>query len=195
MSKSYASECEFLSLDKVSKALSVVQTPSVRPKDGVQTNGQNVVSKKTEAVQATSPLNVHAQTNSSKISSVSEQSSDQCSLTSNTSTSIDIHHGNLVNILQRQNEVTSRLVKQHQLSSLPQRDIPIFDGDILKYRPFIRAFEYGIEQRTDSSADRQYFLDQFTSGFTRDLVRNCLHMTPDKGYKTARDLLQKLLCR
>lgn len=31
-SKSYASECEFLSLDRVSKALSVVQTPSVRPR-------------------------------------------------------------------------------------------------------------------------------------------------------------------
>ncbi len=67
MSKSYASECEFLSLDKVSKAHSVVQTPSVRPKDGVQpnpvllqSNSQNVASKKTEAVQATSPLNVHA---------------------------------------------------------------------------------------------------------------------------------------
>lgn len=139
MSKSYASECEFLSLDKVSKALSVVQTLSARPNDGVQpysvlpqSNSQNVVSKKTEAVHATSPLNVHAQTDSSKISRVSEQSSDQCSQTSSKSTSSDTYHGSLVNILQRQNNITSILVKQHQLSSLPQRDIPIFDGDILK---------------------------------------------------------------
>lgn len=47
MSKSYASECEFLSLDKVFKALSVVQTPSVRPNPVLlQSNAQNVVSKK-----------------------------------------------------------------------------------------------------------------------------------------------------
>ncbi len=86
MSKGYTSECEFLSLDKVSKALSVAHTPSVRPRNGVQpnpvlqqSNKQNVISKKHESVQATSTLNVHALTNSSKISSVYEQFSDQSS--------------------------------------------------------------------------------------------------------------------
>ncbi len=121
MSKMYTSECEFLSLEKVSKAFSVAHTPSVRPRNGVQpnpvlqqSNEQNGVSKKHESVQATSTFNVHALTNSSKISSVFKQFSDQCSQTSKTSTSTDIHHGNLVKILQRQNEVTSLLVKKSQ---------------------------------------------------------------------------------
>lgn len=192
-SKSYASECEFLSLDKVAKALSVVQTPSVRPKDiqpspsPQRSNGHNAIRKKAKEVQPPGPGNLHAQSNLAT-GSASDQSSDQ---SSESVASSGVHLSSLVNILQRQNDITSLLVKQHQLSSLPQREIPIFDGDILKYRPFIRAFEYGIELKTDSSADRLYFLDQYTSGFPRDLVRSCLHMTPDKGYERARDLLQK----
>ncbi len=65
MSKSYTSECEFLSLDKVFKALSVAHTPSGHIRNGVQpnpvlqqSNEQNVVNKKHECVQATSTLSV-----------------------------------------------------------------------------------------------------------------------------------------
>lgn len=63
-----SSKCHFLSLDKVSKALSIMQTPSVCPKD-VQlgpipqhSNGHNAVCKKTKEVQAPGPDNLHAQT-------------------------------------------------------------------------------------------------------------------------------------
>ncbi|KAK0142226.1 hypothetical protein N1851_020113 [Merluccius polli] len=96
----------------------------------------------------------------------------------------------LVLIMQRQNEITSALVKQQQLASLPARDIPLFDGDPLQYISFMRAFEQGVEEKA-SQSDCLYYLEQFTRGQPRELVRSCLHMMPDQGYATAKHLLQE----
>ena len=82
------------------------------------------------------------------------------------------------------------LVKQQKLSTLPQKEITVFSGDVLSYRPFIRDFEHIIEEKTESSADRLYFLDQYTSGLPRDLVRSCLHMSQGRGCEKAKPLLQ-----
>lgn len=90
-------------------------------------------------------------------------------------------------ILQHQNDIASILAKQQQLSYLPPREIPVFSGDVLSYRPFIRAFEYSIELKTYSSADMLYFLDQYTTG----LLRSCHHMSPDRGYERVKTLLQE----
>ena len=97
----------------------------------------------------------------------------------------------LANVLQRQNDITSMLVKQQKLSTLPQKEITFFSGDVLSYRPFIRAFEHIIEEKAESSEYRLYFLDQYTSGLPRDLVRSCLHMSPCRGYEKAKALLQE----
>ena len=61
----------------------------------------------------------------------------------------------------------------------------------MSYGPFIRDFEHIIEEKTESSAERLYFLDQYTSGLPRDLVRSCLHMSPCRGYEKAKALLQE----
>jgi hypothetical protein len=58
--KSVAEESEFLSLDKITKAFSMMQTPSVQPRDGVhfltipERDGRGV--RRTSRVQASSPL-------------------------------------------------------------------------------------------------------------------------------------------
>ncbi|KAK0141948.1 hypothetical protein N1851_020381 [Merluccius polli] len=96
----------------------------------------------------------------------------------------------LVSVMQRQNEITSALVKQQQLASLPARDIPLFDGDPLQFISFMRAFEQGVEEKA-SQSDCLYYLEQFTRGQPRELVRSCLHMMPDQGYATAKHLLQE----
>lgn len=96
----------------------------------------------------------------------------------------------LLSVMQRQNEITSALVKQQQLASLPARDIPLFDGDPLQYISFMRAFEQGVEEKA-SQNDCLYYLEQFTRGQPRELVRSCLHMMPDLGYATAKHLLQE----
>lgn len=96
----------------------------------------------------------------------------------------------LLTVMQRQNEITSALVQQQRLSSLPVRDIPLFDGDPLQYISFMRAFEQGVQEKA-SNSDCLYYLEQFTRGQPRELVRSCLHMTPEYGYAKAKQLLQE----
>lgn len=155
--KSEATESEFLSLDTVAKAFSVMQTPSVRPKDGVHFKSilerEGVGIKKTSSVQTLSPFDSFRKDGPSK-TSVPEKASDHLLMTPKDSLS----YNGLTNIVQRQNDITSILARQQQLSYLPPREIPLFSGDVLSYRPFIRAFEYSIELKTDSSADRLYFV-------------------------------------
>ena len=61
----------------------------------------------------------------------------------------------------------------------------------MEYRTFISAFESLVEARTFSSTDRLYYLEQFTAGDVKELVRSCHHLPPDEGYDQARWLLKK----
>lgn len=103
----------------------------------------------------------------------------------------DGEQNNVLDIMKRQNEITTQLIQQQQNSSLPKRDIQVFDGDPLQFHTFMRAFENGVESKTDSCSDCLYFLEQFTRGRPRDLVRSCQHMDPDRGYAQAKILLQE----
>lgn len=98
--------------------------------------------------------------------------------------------GDLLSVMHKQNEITSSLVQQQRLLSLPARDIPLYDGDPLQFISFMRAFEQGVEEKA-SKSDCLYYLEQFTRGQPRELVRSCLHMNPDPGYAKAKQLLQK----
>jgi len=135
------------------------------------------------------PRNVIQQTHSalqSDLHSVSQMQTSSVIQNSNgTSTS------NIYSIMQKQNEITALLVQQHQASTLPQRDINVFDGNPLQYRTFIRAFEHGIEDKTSNYRDRLYFLEQYTQGQPKELVRSCQHMDPQRGYVQAKALLKE----
>ncbi len=96
----------------------------------------------------------------------------------------------IYHIMQKQNEITAALVQQQRSLSLPARDIPVFGGNPLEYRAFIRAFEHGVEERANK-ADCLYFLEQFTRGQPRELVRSCQHMVPERGYALAKELLHE----
>lgn len=94
-------------------------------------------------------------------------------------------------IMRKQNEITTLLIQQQCLSALPKREIPLFDGDPLKYHTFIKAFENGVERNTTSNPDRLYFLEQHTKGHARELIRSCQHINPDSGYTRAKTLLKE----
>lgn len=51
---------------------------------------------------------------------------------------------NLCEVMLKQNDITEMLVKQQKLTHLPQRDIPVFSGDPLEFKSFIRAFDFTI---------------------------------------------------
>ena len=64
----------------------------------------------------------------------------------------------------------------------------MFNGDLIEYCDFIRAFENPVEPKTSSSSARLYYLLQSTSGHVQDLFRSCLAIR-DIGYSEARRLL------
>lgn len=91
----------------------------------------------------------------------------------------------------QQNKIVEMLATQQKKSNLPQQRVPIFDGDPMEYGPFVRAFENIIESKTSTNSERLYYLQQFTSGDVKELVRSCDYLPPDKGYQEARRLMKK----
>ena len=87
-------------------------------------------------------------------------------------------------LVQRQQESTLAL-------TLPQPDVPVFSGNPIEYWTFIRAFENLIDKKTTCESARLYYLVQYTSGEVQELVKSCLSMSEESGYRTARNLLQK----
>lgn len=69
--------------------------------------------------------------------------------------------------------------------------IPVFSGDPLKYRCFIREFKHFVEGKTACNAERLHYMLQLTSGDPRELVRSCLHMHAEHAYRKAKALLKK----
>lgn len=101
------------------------------------------------------------------------------------------NHDRLITVLEKQNEITSLLVERQSLLLLPRRDIQIFDGDPLQFQTFMMTFEHSIEEKTASAKDCLYFLEQYTRGQPRELVRSCQHMPHDQGYAKAKFLLRE----
>ena len=64
-----------------------------------------------------------------------------------------------VKIMQRQTEITNMLVQQNLASSLPVRNIPIFDGDPLQYHSFMKSFESCVEAKTNNASDCLHFFN------------------------------------
>lgn len=93
--------------------------------------------------------------------------------------------------MRRQSDVADLIFTQQKLALLPAREITVYDGDPLTYHSFIRSFEYFTEDKTSSSTDRLFFLEQYT-GQATDLVHSCLHMDAQQGYAEAKRLLEKL---
>ena len=103
---------------------------------------------------------------------------------------LGLHH--LQNALQQQqNKIMEMLATQQKKSNLPQQRVPIFDGDPMDYDAFVRAFENVIESKTSSSSEKLYYLEQFTSGDVKELVRSCHYLPPERGYQEARQLMKK----
>ena len=75
-------------------------------------------------------------------------------------------------------------------SLLPKPDIPVFSGDVTQFHQFLRAFDGRVGNIVTSEEDRLYYLEQFTAGTPRDIVRGCMFMKVG-GYQEARRLLTK----
>lgn len=63
----------------------------------------------------------------------------------------------LYNIIQKQNDITTSLLKQQDKSFLPRRELTVFNNDPLEYRAFIRSFEHLIESKVEHAKDKLLF--------------------------------------
>ncbi len=97
----------------------------------------------------------------------------------------------MMSVMEKQNEITSMLVHQQCLASLPRREIQIFDGNPLQYHAFMQSFEQTVEQKADNDMDCLHYLEQYTRGQPQQLVRSCQHMTDGNGYAAAKTLLHE----
>lgn len=65
-------------------------------------------------------------------------------------------------VMQLQTDITEMLLKNQRLSCLPQCNVPLFHGDPIEFKSFMRPFEHAVNSRADNSADKLYFLEQYT---------------------------------
>ena len=98
-------------------------------------------------------------------------------------------------ILKQQNIIMKGLVIQQQITTLPRREMFVFNGDLTQYQTFCQSFKALIEDKEPDPSSKLYYLEQFTSGRSQELVRSCLHLPHNQGYAKARDLLEKNLVK
>lgn len=64
-------------------------------------------------------------------------------------------------------------------------------GDPIEYRSFISSFEHIIESKIEHVKDKLYYLEQYTSGQSKELVRTHFFLEPERGFAKAKELLQE----
>lgn len=86
------------------------------------------------------------------------------------------------------------LIRQQQEGTLaltlPEPEVPTFNGNPTDYWSFIRAFENLIERKTRSESAQLSNLVQHTTGKVKELMKSCLAMKEEDGYREARSLLK-----
>ena len=83
------------------------------------------------------------------------------------------------------------LLQVTEKAQLPPAELVKFRGNPAEYFSFIRSFDSRIGDKHISDHDKLFYLQQYTEGQPHEIVRGCLLMSSDVGYREARRLLQK----
>ena len=79
-----------------------------------------------------------------------------------------------------------------QLQSALDVDIETFDGNVINYHYFIALFREVVESKVDDPRGKLTRLIKYTSGDARELIRHCIQLPSNEGFKHAKYLLEKL---
>jgi transposase InsO family protein len=74
---------------------------------------------------------------------------------------------------------------------MPRSELQLFDGDPLKYWPFIRAFRHTVDNKATDPGTKLTCLLQYCTGRAKSLLQCCLVKEPSDGYKHALELLEE----
>ncbi len=93
----------------------------------------------------------------------------------------DEQNNNTCSVMAKQIEITALLKQQQCLSSMPKKEIQVFDCDPLQYQMFMKSFEHSIESKNPNPTDCLYCLEQYTRGQPRELVAYIWLQIEDSG--------------
>ena len=94
-------------------------------------------------------------------------------------------------IKKRQTELTEIIATQQLKRSLPTHEPPTFSGDIMEYPAFITAFETLIESKVKNPTELLYYLEQYTEGKAKELIKGCCQRKSKSSFQEAKLLLKK----
>ena len=78
------------------------------------------------------------------------------------------------------------------MQSAPDVDIETFDGNVLNYHYFIALFREVVESKVDDPRGKLTRLIKYTSGDARELIKHCIQLPSNEGFKHAKYLLEKV---
>lgn len=58
------------------------------------------------------------------------------------------------------NDDTSQL--WNSSNQLSKRDVPLFTGEPIEFKTFLKAFEHVVDSKIDNNLNKLYFLEQYT---------------------------------
>ena len=90
-----------------------------------------------------------------------------------------------------QEGVANMIFKLFQQQGAPEVEVDKFSGNPLKYQYFYTMFKEVVERKIKDPVGRFTRLIKFTDGEAKDLIKHCIHLTPEIGYHTVITLLNK----
>ena len=81
--------------------------------------------------------------------------------------------------------------KPFQQQGAPEVEVDVFSGNPLEYNYFPTMFRDVAERKIKDPVERLTHLIKFTDGEAKDLIKHCIHLTPNIGYDTAITVLNK----
>ena len=73
----------------------------------------------------------------------------------------------------------------------PELDTDTFDGIPMEFHYFMTIFHEVVERKVDDARGRLTRLIKFTKGEAKEMVKTCIHLPPEVGFKTAKRLLHE----
>ena len=88
-------------------------------------------------------------------------------------------------------EAMKALLAQQTRNALPKIEVQKFSGDVSDFIPFMKKFDDLIDSKLDDGEAKLHYLEQFTVGEPREIVKSCLMLPGAAGYIRARELLHR----
>ena len=87
--------------------------------------------------------------------------------------------------------VTELMCKLLNQQNAPELDIDTFDGDPVEFHYFMAIFHEVVERKVDNPWGRLTHLIKFTKLEAKEMVKTCIQLPPEVGFKTAKRLLHE----